>query len=76
MKKITITLDEAVARWTRIRAAERNTSVSRLLGELLKEKMQEKADYRLAMEQYLAREPRVLRKPGTRYPKREDLHGR
>ena len=76
MKKITITLDEAVACWARIRAAERSTSISRLVGELLKEKMQEEADYRLAMEQYLAQEPRVLRKPGTRYPKREELHDR
>jgi plasmid stability protein len=76
MKNVTITLDEEVARWARIRAAERNTSVSRLLGELLKEKMQDEEDYRLAMEQYLAQEPRILRKPGTRYPKREELHDR
>ncbi len=76
MKKISITLDETVARWARIRAAERNTSVSRLVGELLKEKMREEDDYRLAMEQFLAQEPWVLRKPGTRYPKREELHDR
>ncbi|MCX5892617.1 MAG: DUF6364 family protein [Deltaproteobacteria bacterium] len=50
MKKITITLDEEVARWARIQAAERNTSISSLLGELLKEKRQEEDDYRLAME--------------------------
>ena len=76
MKKITITLDEEVARWARIRAAERNTSVSRLVGELLKEKMREEEDYRLAMEQFLAQEPQVLRKAGTSYPKREELHDR
>jgi hypothetical protein len=44
MKKVTISVDEEAARWVRIRAAERNTSVSRLLGELLKEKMQEEQD--------------------------------
>ena len=77
MKKVTITLDEEVARWARIRAAERNTSVSRLVGELLKEKMREEEDYRLAMEQFLAQEPQVLRKAGqTRYPKREELYDR
>ena len=76
MKNVTITMDEEVARWARIRAAERNTSVSRLLGELLKEKMREEEDYRLAMERYLAREPRMLKKPGTHYPKREELHDR
>ena len=76
MKNVTITLDEEVARWARIRAAERNTSVSRLVGELLKKKMQEEDDYRLAMKSYLAREPQMLKKPGTRYPKREELYDR
>jgi len=76
MKNVTITLDEEVARWARIRAAERHTSVSRLVGEMLQEKMREEEDYRLAMEQYLAREPRVLRKAGTSYPRREELHDR
>jgi hypothetical protein len=33
-----ITLDEEVARWARVRAAERDTSVSWLVGELLREK--------------------------------------
>ena len=39
MKNVTITLDEEVARWARIRAAERDTSLSRLVGKLLREKM-------------------------------------
>jgi hypothetical protein len=34
-----VTLEEDVARWARIEAARRDTSVSRLLGELLKERM-------------------------------------
>ena len=33
MKNVTITLDEEVARWARVMAAEQNTSVSRLVGE-------------------------------------------
>ena len=36
MKNVTITLKEEVARWARIKAAEKNTSVSRLVGEMLK----------------------------------------
>jgi plasmid stability protein len=76
MKNVTITLDEKVARWARIRAAEQNTSVSRLVGELLQEKMRQEEDYRLAMEQYLAQEPRMLKKAGARYPRREELHDR
>ena len=54
MKNVTITLKEEVARWARIKAAERNTSVSRLLGEILQERMKEEEAYRLAMDQYLA----------------------
>ena len=50
--------------------------LSRLVGELLKEKMQEEEDYRLAMAQYLAQEPQVLKEAGVRYPKREELHER
>ncbi len=76
MKNVTITLDEEVARWARIRAAERNTSVSRLVGEMLKEKMQEEERYRQAMESFLSQKPKVLRKPGTKLPKREELYDR
>lgn len=36
---MTVTLHEDVAQWARIEAARRDTSVSRLLGELLNEKM-------------------------------------
>jgi len=42
MKNVTITLEEEVARWARIMAAKENTSVSRLVGELLREKMLER----------------------------------
>ena len=62
MKNVTITLDEEVARWARILAAQNNTSVSRLVGNLLKDKMQEEADYALAMEQYLLIQPTALKK--------------
>lgn len=57
MKNVTITLDEEVARWARIWAAEHDTSVSRMLGEVLKEKMLEESAYRTSMERYFAVEP-------------------
>jgi RIO-like serine/threonine protein kinase len=76
MKNVTITLKEEVARWARIKAAERNTSMSRLLGEILQERMQEEEGYRLAMEQYLALTPQTLKKTSQRYPRREELHER
>ena len=39
LRNVTVTLEEDVARWARMEAAQRDTSVSRLLGELLKERM-------------------------------------
>ncbi len=36
---MTVTLEEDVAQWARIEAARQDTSVSRLLGGLLKERM-------------------------------------
>jgi hypothetical protein len=39
LRNVTVTLEEDVARWARIEAAKQDTSVSRLLGELLKERM-------------------------------------
>ncbi len=76
MKNVTITLDERVARWARIRAAEQNTSVSRFVGELLREKMVDEEEYLVAKEQYLSQPPRKLKKPGAKYPSREALHDR
>jgi hypothetical protein len=39
LRNVTVTLEEDVAQWARIEAARRDTSVSRLLGELLKERI-------------------------------------
>jgi hypothetical protein len=75
MKNVTIVLDEETARWLRIEAAERNTSVSRLVGRLLRERMIEDRSYDAAMEEYLGRAPRRLRS-GTRRVTREELHDR
>jgi hypothetical protein len=75
MKNVTITLDEAVARWARIRAAQENTSVSRLVGKLLQALMLEEDGYDAAMRQYLSQGPVVLKKSG-RYPRRDRLHDR
>ena len=76
MKNVTITLEEEVARWARIRAAEQNTSVSRLVGEMLREHMQRESDYEAAMRRFLARKPVAMRKPGEPLPTREELHDR
>ena len=74
MKNFTITVEERVARWARIWAARHGGSVSPLVGELLKEKMEQ--GYRAAMKRDLAREPTPLKPAGKPYPAREGLHDR
>ncbi len=54
MKNVTITVDDSALEWTRIEAAKRNTSVSRLVGEMLLEKMQREDAYARAEREWLA----------------------
>ena len=57
MKNVTVTMDDSVADWARIEAARRNTSVSRLVGEMLAEKMRHDDAYERAMRAALEFEP-------------------
>jgi hypothetical protein len=74
LRNVTVTLEEDVAQWARIEAARRDTSVSRLLGALLKERMSAQDGYDKAMRRALGREP-FLRSNG-RYLTREEAHDR
>jgi hypothetical protein len=53
MKNVTITMEDSVADWARMEAARRNTSVSRLVGELLADKMRHDDAYERAMQEAL-----------------------
>jgi hypothetical protein len=53
MKNVTVTMEDQVADWARMEAARRNTSVSRLIGELLAEKMRHDDAYERAMREAL-----------------------
>lgn len=76
MKNVTITLEEEVARWARIRAAEADTSLSRLVGDLLREKMHDESNYETSMQNYLSRSPSMLKNKENAYPDRGELHDR
>ena len=76
MKNVTITLPEDLARWVRIRAAEEDRSVSRWIAELLNGMRRREDDYEVAMEQFLAIEPRRMEWVDGRKPTREELHDR
>lgn len=72
---MTITVSEEVARWARRKAADENTSVSKLVGRMLEEEMRRTDRYRKAVEK--------LRKLGpipgwdaSKRASREDLYDR
>jgi hypothetical protein len=76
MKNITITLDEKTAAWVRVYAAQHNTSVSRMVGELLQKRMSELTEYERAMRRFLARKPVTLTRTGKVSVSRAELHDR
>ncbi len=49
MKNVTVTMEEAVAEKARMEAARRNTRVSRLVGDMLAEKMKRDRTHEGAM---------------------------
>ena len=74
MPNLTVTAEEEVLRWARIRAAEQNTSVARLVGDLLRQHMLSEAQYAAARRRFMGRKPRRLSRGP--YPSREALHDR
>lgn len=74
MKNVTITMDDAVADWARIEAAKRNTSVSRLVGEMLSEKMHRTDAYQRALHDWHTKDRRWS-SDGSGYPSRSKLYG-
>jgi len=75
MKNVTITVDEAALEWARIEAARQGTSVSRLVGEMLAEKMQRTDAYQRAMHDWQTK-VRLWKSDGKAYPQRADLYER
>ena len=69
MKNVTVTMEDSVAEWARLEAARRNTSVSRLVGELLAEKMRHDDAYERALQDWVHRE-RTWSSDGQPYPGR------
>lgn len=53
MKNVTITVEDSALEWARIEAAKKNTSVSRMVGEMLADKMRQEDAYGIAMREAL-----------------------
>lgn len=75
MKNITISVPEEVARWARVHAAERDMSVSRMVSEMLRERMAQDRAYEEAMKAFFEL-PGYPLKATSGYPKREELYDR
>jgi hypothetical protein len=75
-RNVTITLDEETARWARVEAARADVSVSRFVGSLLRERMEQSSAYEKARRRFLARAPYLEPVEGRRLPTRDDLHDR
>ena len=74
MKNVTVTMEDHVADWARMEAARRNTSVSRLIGELLAEKMRHDDAYERAMREVL--EFKSMGTSSTPYMGRDEANDR
>ena len=75
MKNVTVSLEECVADFARIEAARRNTSVSRLVGDMLAEKTRHDDAYGRAMNEWVSRDC-GWKSNGAPYPGREKTHDR
>ena len=52
LKNMTITVSEEAARWARRKAADENTSVSKLVGRMLEDQMRQTDEYWAAYEKF------------------------
>lgn len=76
MKNVTISMEESVADWARVEAARRNMSLSRMLGEILAEKMRHEDSYERAYAQWQTSTLSWKTEPGTKYPSRSEVNDR
>jgi hypothetical protein len=76
LKNITLTLDQPTAAWLRLQAAKLGVSVSRLMGDLIHERMGETQAYGEAMRQFLSVKPFAFQSVRDALPTREELHQR
>ena len=77
LKNVTITLDPEVAHWARRKAAEENTSVSKLVSRLLEKEMRASDAYWRAYEKWKSL-PRDLGVPidASKRMTRDEVHER
>lgn len=75
MRNITITVSEEAARWARMKAAEEDTSVSKLVGRMLEDQMRKTDAYWRAYEKWKRLKPIKGVRAAERMT-REEAHAR
>lgn len=76
LTNVTVTLDERTLARARMKAAEKNESLSRYVGAVLREHLKRRDEYEVAMRAALAEKPLDLKGRWKPYPKREELYDR
>jgi hypothetical protein len=72
---MTITVSEEAAKWARRQAAEQNTSVSKLVGQIIAEKMRQTDDYWKAYKRIHKLKP-IPGFDASKRARRDDLYDR
>ena len=75
MKNVTVTMNEDALEWVRIRAARKNSSVSRYLGELVEQARSRDGVYERSMRAALKFQPLAFPKQ-ARYLSRDEANDR
>ena len=75
MRNVTVTLDDETFAKARIRAAERNLSLSRFVAELLSRELRRNDEYERSYRAWRAAKPFSI-KGKRKYPSREEIHVR
>ena len=74
-RNVTIRISDETALWARRKAAEENTSMSRLVGEMLERQMRQSDEYWRAFEHWKSARP-LATAGAARRMKREQVHER
>ncbi len=75
MKNVTVTMDEAILEWVRVKAARENISVSRWLGEVVAAARLREGAYQRAMRAALKFDPQTF-PPAQRCLSRDEANDR
>jgi hypothetical protein len=73
MKNITITMEDHVADWARVEAAKQNVSLSRMLGDILAQKMRHDDAYERAYQEWKS-DHRSFKSDGSPYAQHKDIY--